>query len=123
MPAEAPRLGGALQDGGELRAADARHHPGRAHGAGAHADLDDVGARLDQLAGALGGHHVPGDDRDARVQPPDGGQRTDHLVLVAVRGVQDQDVDTGGEEFRGPPGDIAVDPDGGSHLEPAVGVQ
>ena len=42
---------------------------------------------------------------------------------MAVRGVQDQHVDAGGQEFRGPPGDIAVDPDGGGHLEPAGRVQ
>ena len=45
----------ALQHGGELRPPDAGHHAGRAHRAGADADLDDVRARLDQVAHALGG--------------------------------------------------------------------
>ena len=57
----------------ELRAADAGHHPGRAHRAGPDADLDDVGAGLDQLARAVGGDDVAGDDRrvrgDARAPP------------------------------------------------------
>ena len=39
-------------DGGELRAADAGHHPRRAHRPRPDADLDDVGPGLDELAGA-----------------------------------------------------------------------
>ena len=42
------RLGGALEHRGELRPADAGHHPGGAHRARADADLDDVGAGLDR---------------------------------------------------------------------------
>ena len=62
VPAELPGRGRALEHRGELRPADAGHHPGRAHRARPDADLDDVGARLDQLAHALGGHDVAGDD-------------------------------------------------------------
>ena len=49
VPPEPPGLGGALEHRAELRAADAGHHPGRAHGAGPDADLDDVRARLDEV--------------------------------------------------------------------------
>ena len=45
----------ALDDGAELRPADAGHHPGRAHRAGPDADLDDVRARLDEVVHAVGG--------------------------------------------------------------------
>ena len=51
----APVLGGrgrALQHRGELRPADAGHHPGGAHRARTDADLDDVGAGVDQIGGA-----------------------------------------------------------------------
>ena len=48
--------------------ADAGHHAGGAHRAGADADLDDVGARLDQVAHALGGDDVARDDRHLRVE-------------------------------------------------------
>ena len=91
VPAEPAGLGGALQHGGELRAAHAGHHPGGAHRAGADADLDDVGAGLDQVAHAGGGDDV------ARRRPARRGSsaRTarsalDHLLLVAVRGVDDE---------------------------------
>ena len=86
-------MAGAVEDGGELRATDSGHHAGGAHGARADADLDDVGTRLHQRADALGGDHVAGGDRDLRVERPHRLQRLHHPVLVAVRGVHDQDVD------------------------------
>ena len=62
---------------------------GRAHGAGADVDLDDVGAGLDERAGALGGADVAGDEGHASA---DGGAHRadglDHAALVAVRGVE-----------------------------------
>ena len=68
---------------------------------GPDADLDDVGAGLDELAHALGGDHVAGGDRDLRVERPDRLQRLDHPVLVAVRGVHDQAVGAGLEQVGG----------------------
>ena len=62
-PPSSAGLPGALEHRGELRAADAGHHPGGAHRAGADTDLDDVGARLDQVPGAVGGDHVAGHER------------------------------------------------------------
>ena len=111
--AEVPGGRRALEHRGELRAPDAGHHPGRAHRAGPDADLDDVGAGLDQCAGALGGDHVAGHHRDRRVERADGAERLDHPVLVAVRGVDDQAVDAGVEQLGRLGPDVAVDPDGG----------
>ena len=69
---------------------------------GPDADLDDVGAGLDQVAGALGGDHVAGRHRHRRVQRPDRGQRLDHPVLVAVGGVDHEAVDAGLEQLGRP---------------------
>ena len=115
--------GRALEHGRELRASHAGHHPCRAHRARAHADLDDVGAGGDQLAGALGGDHVAGDDRHVRGQGPDRAQRLDHPLLVAVRGVDDQRVHPGVEDGLGLAGDVAVDPDGRGDRESAAAVE
>ena len=58
---------------------------------GPDADLDDVGAGLDQVADALGGDDVARHDRHlpgrARADRP---ERVEHLLLVAVRGVDDE---------------------------------
>ena len=66
MLAEVPRGLRAFEDRRELRAADARHHAGRAHGTGADAHLEDVGACIDQVAGPIGRHDVPGDHGNRR---------------------------------------------------------
>ena len=120
--AEPSRLAGALDDGGELGSADAGHHPRRAHRAWSDAHLDDVGTGLDQLARALGGDDVAGDDRrvgDGRTylldDLEDGG-------LVAVRGVDHEDVDAHRGKRRGAPDRIGVDPDGHRDQQPAIGV-
>ena len=57
---------------------------------------------------------LPGDQRDRRVERPHGGERVDHPLLVAVRGVDHQHVDAGGEQLVGPAGDVAVDADRGA---------
>ena len=100
---------GALEHGRELRAADAGHHPGGAHGARPDADLDDVRAGLDQLAGALGRDDVAGDDGHGRRERAHRGQRLDHPLLVAVRGVEDEHVDAGVEQLGGARLGVAVD--------------
>ena len=93
--AEPPRRGGALEHGGELRPADAGHHPGGAHRAGPDADLDDVapGARpgratpsaVTTLPAASGQPQVRASGTAASA--------LEHLVLVPVRGVDHQHVD------------------------------
>ena len=61
MPYWSATAGGVI-DGGDLRHADAGHHAGGADGAGADADLDAVGAGLDEGVGAVGGGDVAGDE-------------------------------------------------------------
>ena len=100
--AQPARLGGALEHRGELRTADGGHHARGAHGAGSDADLDDVRARGDQVARALGGDHVARDDRHLRVERADGAERVEHLALVPVRGVDDEHVDARPRAARGP---------------------
>ena len=56
-PAFMADLGG-FEDGRQLRHAHARHHAGGADRAGPDADLDGVGAGIDQRAGALSRGHV-----------------------------------------------------------------
>ena len=72
-------------------AGPAGHHPGRAHRARAHADLDDVGARLDQRAGALGGRRCrrrsTARSATGRVRPA---RACTIRSLVLVRGVHDE---------------------------------
>ena len=64
MGAELARLLSCVEYCGELRAPHRCHHPRRTHRSGAHAHLDDRGARLDQVLDALRRDDVPGDDRD-----------------------------------------------------------
>ena len=117
----------ALQDGGELRAPDPGHHPRGAHRARADPDLDDVRAGRGEVAHAFRRHDVARDDRDGSVGPaslpddrPDGPQRVEHLLLVAVRGVDDQHVHTGVEQRLRLHRDITVDADRGGRAEPAA---
>ena len=89
------RRRGALEHRGELGAADGGHHPGRAHRAGADPDLDDVGPGLDEVSGALRRHHVAGDDGHSRVERAHRPKHVEHLLLVSVRGVDDEHVGAG----------------------------
>ncbi len=82
--AEFTRGARAFGDGGELRPADAGHHAGGAHGAGADTHLDDVRARFGQILGALRRHGVARDQRHAEAEIADGAQGFQHLDLVAV---------------------------------------
>ena len=117
------RLAGALQDGGELRAAHPGLHAGGAHGARPHPDLDDGGSGPHQVAHPGGGHDVAGGDGDGCGQGgAHGGDRLEHAVLVAVGGVDDDDVHARGDELGGPAGGLPVHADGGAHPQAPVGV-
>ena len=120
VTAEPPRLRGALHHGRELGPSDTRHHPSGAHRARADADLDDVGASLDQLAGAVGGDHVAGDDLGVGELGADGLDRPQRAGLVAVRGVDHEHVDTVADEFLGPSRRVAVDPHRDGHHQATV---
>ena len=87
-----------IRDGGELRRANGGHHPGRAHRAGTDADLDDVGAGIDQVAGAVGGDDIASRDRYARSSARTAASASRILRLVPVRGVHDEQVDACGGE-------------------------
>ena len=81
--------------------------------------LTMVAPALDQVAGALRGHHVARGQRHARDRATATGlKRVEHLGLMAVRGVDDQQVDTGFDERRGLGGHVAVDADGRGDPQP-----
>ena len=90
-------------------------------------DLDDVGTRRGQVAHPLGGDDVAGGDGHGRSgalhRGPDGAQRVEHLVLVPVRGVDDEHVHPGGEQRLRLDRDVTVDPDGGGGAQPPRGVE
>ncbi len=114
----------ALGHGGELGPSDAGHHPRGAHRARADADLDDVRARGGEVAHALRGDDVARGHRHVGTgHGADGGQRVEHLVLVAVRGVDDQHVHARVEQGLRLHGDVTVDPDGGGGAQPARRVE
>lgn len=113
---------GCLEHGGELRASDRRHHAGGAHRARTDADLEDRRSGIHQVGHAVGCDDVARHDGQAEIEFGDGAQSPQHALLVAVRGVDHQHVDTGGGECLGLGGDIAVDADGGSDRETSVGI-
>ena len=73
--------------------ADAGDHARCADGARADADLHAVGARLDQRARAFARRDVAGDKLQLGVRLLDLADRFDDAVVVAVRGVEHDDVD------------------------------
>src|SRR5690606_12168542 len=93
-------------------------------------DLGDVGPGGEEVAGAVGGDDVAGCDRDASTGAAlvrvtggdDQRQRLEHLLLVTVRGVDHDHVDTGGQQRVGLGAHVAVDADGCAHREPTVRV-
>ena len=110
----------AFQDGGELGAADAGLHPGGAHRAWPHPDLDDVSSGRDEIACPLGGDHIARDDQHLTVRARREGvafpacqpQRRDHLLLMPVGGVHHQHVSMGIQCGTHLGGHVTVDPDG-----------
>ena len=91
---------GAFADRGDHRHADAGDDARRADRAGADADLDRVDAGVDQRFGRRGGGDVAGDQIGVRERAADPRDHVDHALRMAVRGVDDQHVDAGGDERR-----------------------
>src|SRR5690606_33952515 len=89
-----------LRDGRDLRHADPRDDPRRADRARADADLDPVRARLDEGARRLPRHDVAGDELEVRVRALDLADPVQHALRVAVRRVDDHDVDARLDEPR-----------------------
>ncbi|CAI7648121.1 unnamed protein product, partial [Penicillium discolor] len=118
-------LGGGLcglQHRGELGTTDRRHHPRRAHRPWSDADLEDRGARVDEIPHAVRGDDVPRDDGEPEPEGRDLLQRPEHALLVAVRGVDDEHVDPGRRERLRFRPDVAVDADRRGDGEATVGV-
>ena len=117
----AARLG-RLENGGELRHADAGHDPGGADRARPDADLDRVRPGVDQRLRALAGRHVAGDDRDLVGRALDAPHLLDDRLGMAVGGVDDEAVDPGRHQHLGALETLVADGGGGGDAEAPVGV-
>src|SRR6266851_4201416 len=91
-----------VDDRGELRHPDAGDHARRTDRARTDAHLDRVGAGLDDSSRALGGRDIADDDLRVVRHPADLADRLDDPRGMAVRGIDDHDVDAGGEQGFGP---------------------
>ena len=89
---------------------------------GPDADLDDVGAGVDELAGAVGGHHVAGDEGRVGASGPDRLDDVEHLRLVPVGGVDHEDIGAHAHQLGGTTDRIGVDADCDRHQQAALGV-
>jgi hypothetical protein len=85
-----------------LRHANAGHDAGRADRSRADADLHGVGAGIDQGLRALAGRHVPGDDLHSVRFPLDAIDRIEDLDLMAVGGVNDDQIGAGVDKHLAP---------------------
>ncbi len=111
----------ALVDGGELRHAGAAHDARRADGAGPHADLHDVRARLDDGEGPLGRRDVAADEGELRVKLAQVAQRLEDSLAVPMGRVDDQAIHARGDEHFGPPQPVdGARPDRRRHAERAA---
>jgi hypothetical protein len=96
---------------------------GGADGARTDADLDRVGARVDERLGALAGRDVAADDLHVRVAGSFfSGGPCRAASDVAVGGVGDEHVDAGVDQRGGPLPGVAEVADGGTDQQAAVGV-
>ena len=101
------------------RHADAGDDARRADRSGADADLDRVDAEIDQRLGAFGGRDVAGDQVDVREAAAQLAHHVEHALRVAVRGVDDEHVDVGGDQRLGALERVAGDADRGAAAQPA----
>lgn len=79
---------GALQNRTELRVADSSLLAGGAHGSWSDSNLDDVGARNDELLDHLSGNDVSGHDCVLRVSFTDAANEVDERLGVTVGNIQ-----------------------------------
>ena len=84
-----------IHDRGELRHADAGDDARGADRARADADLDRVRAGIDQRLRAFGGRDVAGHHLHLVGQPLDAVDGVEHVLRMAVRGVDDDEIDAG----------------------------
>ena len=110
----------ALDERLHLRHAEARRHARRAAAARPDADLDAVGAALEQEPRALGGRDVAGDHLDVAEALPELRHRALHHDRVAVRDVDDDHVDAGANQLGGALEVVAGGADGGADAQAAL---
>ena len=90
---------------------------------GPDADLDRVGAGLDQRRGRRPGGDVAADHLDPVADfGLELADHVEHQPVVGVRGVDDQHVDAGVDQRHRPHPGIATHADGGADQQPAVAV-
>ena len=104
------------------RHADAGNHSRRANRSGADADLDGVDTALDERFGRFRRRHVAGNQIDARMLAANARDHVEHALRMAVRRVDDDDVDVRSHQRSGTFGRIARNPDSGADAQPAQGV-
>ena len=110
----------AIHDRGQLRHADAGDDARRADRAGTDADLDGVGAAIDQRLGAFGGGDVAGDDLHLVRLPLDAGDRVEHVLRMAMRGVDHDKVDARRDQRLGAGKALVADRGGGGDAQAAL---
>ena len=106
----------------KLRHADAGDDAGGADRAGADADLDRVGARVDQRLRALARGDVAGDDRDLVGRALDAAHLLEHVLGMAVRGVDDEAIDARRHQQFGALEALVADGRRGGDAQAPVGV-
>ena len=82
-------------DRGELRHADTGDDARGADRARPDADLDGVGAGIDQRLGAFGGGDIAGDHLHGVRHALDAGHGIEHAARMAVGGIDDDEIDAG----------------------------
>ena len=109
-------------DGRELRHADSGDDARRADGTGSDADLDGVGAGVDQRLRALGGRNVAGHDAHGIRQLLGPGDGVEHALRVAVRGIDDEQIDAGIDQPLSALETVIADAGGGRDAKPPLSV-
>ena len=107
-----------IHDGRQLRHADAGHDARGADRARSDADLDGIGASIDQRLGALGRRHVAGHHLHPVRQPLDARHRLQHALGMAVRRVHHDQVAAGRDQPLGPLEAVLADAGRRSHPQP-----
>ena len=105
-----------------LRHAEVRVEPRGAPAARPDADLDAVDAALEQEPDALRGRDVAGDELDVAEPLAERLDRARHDGRMAVRDVDDDDVDFGAQQLGGALEVVALGADRRAHAQPAVRV-
>ena len=109
-----------IHDRGELRHADAGDDARGADRARADADLDRVGAGIDQRLRALLRGDVAGDDLHGVGEPLDAVDRVQHARGMAVRGVDHDEIDAGVDQPLGALEAVLADGGRGGDAQPAL---